>query len=278
VAAVRSVDSCSSQWKSTPGVKQPLNEVRMHADEFKGRVALVTGGARGIGRACCLRLAAGGAAVALNYRRDDAAAHATRRLILEHGGLCELFRADVGDEAPFRTAVAEVTERLGPIELLVANAGTTKARGHEELSLGTWRETLRVNLDGPFVAIQAVKEQMLLRRFGRIVCVSSIAAFRPRARQIDYAAAKAGVVALVRCFAEALAPSIHVNCVAPGLTDTEMLGELDSEKLPSRIAAIPLQRVARPEEIAETIAFLLSERASFITGQCITVSGGDVMT
>ena len=118
---------------------------------------------------------------------------------------------------------------------------------------------------------------MLARGFGRIVCVSSIGAFRPRARQIDYAAAKAGVVALVRCFAEALAPSIRVNCVAPGLTDTDMLGQLDTDKLPARIAAIPLKRVGRAEEIAETIAFLLSERASFITGQCISVSGGDVM-
>jgi 3-oxoacyl-[acyl-carrier protein] reductase len=250
----------------------------MHPSEFKGRVALVTGGGRGIGRACCLRLAAGGAGIALNYLRDEAAAHATRRLILERGGRCELFKADVGDESSFRAAVADATERLGPIELLVANAGTTKARGHDDLTLEIWRETLRVNLDGAFVAIQAVKDEMLVRGFGRIVSVSSIAAFRPRARQIDYAAAKAGVVALVRCFADALAPSVRVNCVAPGLTETDMLGALDADKLPSRIAAIPLQRVARPEEIAETIAFLLSERASFITGQCITVSGGDVMT
>jgi 3-oxoacyl-[acyl-carrier protein] reductase len=245
--------------------------------EFQGKVALVTGGGRGIGRAACLRLAAGGAAIALNYRSDDGAADETKRLIEERGGRCELVKADVGDESVFRAAIEEARAKLGPIGLLVANAGTTKAMSHEDLTLEIWRETLRVNLDGPFVAIRAVKDEMLAQGFGRIVCVSSIAALRPRARQIDYAAAKAGVIALTRCFAEALAPSVRVNCVAPGLTDTDMLGQLDADKLPGRVAAIPLRRVGRPEEIAETIGFLLSERASYLTGQCLSVSGGDVM-
>jgi 3-oxoacyl-[acyl-carrier protein] reductase len=245
--------------------------------EFQGKVALVTGGGRGIGRAACLRLAAGGAAIALNYRSDDGAADETKRLIEERGGRCELVKADVGDESVFRAAIEEARAKLGPIGLLVANAGTTKAMSHEDLTLEIWRETLRVNLDGPFVAIRAVKDEMLAQGFGRIVCVSSIAALRPRARQIDYAAAKAGVIALTRCFAEALAPSVRVNCVAPGLTETDMLGQLDADKLPGRVAAIPLRRVGRPEEIAETIGFLLSERASYLTGQCLSVSGGDVM-
>jgi NAD(P)-dependent dehydrogenase (short-subunit alcohol dehydrogenase family) len=249
----------------------------MDASEFDGQVALITGGGRGIGRACCLRLAAGGATIALNYRSDDAAARETQRLVEERGGSCNLFKADVGDEPAFRAALDKVRARLGQIGLLIANAGTTKAMSHEDLTVEIWRETLRVNLDGPFVAIRAVKDEMLARGSGSIVCVSSIAALRPRARQIDYAAAKAGVIALTRCFADALAPSVRVNCVAPGLTETDMLGQLDADKLPGRIAAIPLQRIGRPEEVAETIAFLLSERASYLTGQCITVSGGDVM-
>ncbi|HVL70490.1 MAG TPA: SDR family NAD(P)-dependent oxidoreductase, partial [Beijerinckiaceae bacterium] len=186
--------------------------------DFSGRVALVTGGARGIGRACCLRLAAGGAAVALNYRTSEAAAQETRRMIRDAGGRCETFQADVADEDDFGACVAAVRESLGPIDLLVANAGTTKAMGHEDLTYAAWRDTMRNNLDAAYVAIAAVKDEMLARRFGRIVCISSIAAFRPRSRQIDYAAAKAGVVALVRCFAEALAPHVRVNCVAPGLT------------------------------------------------------------
>ncbi len=191
--------------------------------DFEGKVALVTGGARGIGRACCIRLAEGGAAVALNYRSSTEAANETRRLIVERGGTCELFQADVADEPAFRACIRSIRERLGFVDLLVANAGTTKAMGHEDLTYEIWRETMRNNLDGAFVAINAVKDDMLARGFGRIVCISSIAAFRPRARQIDYAAAKAGVVALVRCFAEALAPHVRVNCVAPGLTSTDML-------------------------------------------------------
>ncbi|MDP3256760.1 SDR family NAD(P)-dependent oxidoreductase [Bosea sp. (in: a-proteobacteria)] len=248
------------------------------APEFAGRVALVTGGARGIGRACCQRLAAGGAKIALNYAANHAAAAETKALIEAHGGVCELFPADVGDEAAFAGAVSAVRSRLGPISYFVANAGTTGALHHSDLTLDTFRETIRVNLDGVFIGIQQVKDDMLAHGHGSIVCLSSIAALRPRARQIDYAAAKAGVIALVRCFAEALAPAVRVNAVAPGLTETDMLGQLDQSLLPARVAAIPLKRYGQASEPAEAIAFLLSDRASFITGHTMVVSGGDVMT
>lgn len=245
--------------------------------EFADQVALVTGGARGIGRACCLRLSRGGARIALNYVSNEDAAQETQREVEALGGTCELFRADVGDEAALSAAVEAARERLGPISLLVANAGTTKPRDHSELTIGAWRETMRVNLDGAFLAVQQVKGDMLARGFGRIVCLSSIGALRPRARQIDYAAAKAGVIAMVRSFAEALAPSVRVNAVAPGLVETDMLDQLDQDILPGRIAATPLKRLGTAPEIAEAVAFLLSERSSFITGHTMLVSGGAVM-
>lgn len=247
------------------------------ASEFAGHVALVTGGARGIGRACCLRLAEGGAKIALNYAGNHAAAAEAKAMIEAGGGICELVRADVGDEADFAGAVGTAREKLGPISLLVANAGTTGPRDHSELTLDIWRETLRVNLDGAFVSIQQVKDDMLARGFGRIVCLSSIGAFRPRARQIDYVAAKAGVIGMMRCFAEALAPAVRVNAVAPGLTDTEMLTQLDQHILPGRIAETPLKRLGTAPEVAEAVAFLLSERSAFITGHTLVVSGGAVM-
>jgi len=245
--------------------------------EFAGRVALVTGGARGIGRACCLRLASGGAKIALNYAGNHAAASETKELIEAAGGVCSLFCADVGDEGAFAAAVEAARNQLGPISLLVANAGTTGPRDHSGLTLEIWRETMRVNLDGAFISIKHVKDDMLACGFGRIVCLSSIAALSPRARQIDYAAAKAGVLAMVRCFAEALAPAIRVNAVSPGLTETDMLGQLDQHILPGRIAATPLKRLGAPTDIAEAVAFLLSERSAFITGHNLVVSGGDVM-
>jgi NAD(P)-dependent dehydrogenase (short-subunit alcohol dehydrogenase family) len=148
---------------------------------------------------------------------------------------------------------------------------------HDELTLETWRETMRVNLDGAFISVKQVKDDMLARGFGRIVCLSSIAALSPRARQIDYAAAKAGVLAMMRCLALALGPAVRVNAVVPGLTDTDMVRQLDQDILPIRIAAMPMKRLGTPSDIAEAIAFLLSERSAFITGHTLIASGGEVM-
>lgn len=251
---------------------------RQETPDFAGQVALVTGGSRGIGKACAVLLASRGARVALNYVANDAAAEQARDEIEAGGGECRLYKADAGDPIRFKQAVAAVRSEMGPVSLLVANAGVTKPRDHTELTYEIWRETLRSNLDSAFLAISAVKDEMLTQGFGRIVCLSSIGALRPRPRQIDYCAAKAGVIGMLRCFAEALAPAVRVNGVAPGLIETDMLGQLDQQILPGRIEATPLKRLGAPSEIAEAVAFLLSERASFITGECIVVSGGAVMS
>jgi NAD(P)-dependent dehydrogenase (short-subunit alcohol dehydrogenase family) len=149
--------------------------------------------------------------------------------------------------------------------------------GHQELNYEQWKETIDVNLNGAFLMMFAVKDEMLERRFGRIVMVSSIAALRPRKMQIHYASAKAGVIALTQCCAEAFAPHVRVNCVAPGLTETEMAHVLPEPTIRQVVQETPLGRIGQPQEIAAVIRFLLSEESSFMTGQTVAASGGRVM-
>ena len=148
-------------------------------------------------------------------------------------------------------------------------------KGH---SLDLWRETIEVNLTGTYLAVFAVKDEMIERRFGRIVTLSSVAALRPRKMQIHYASAKAGVIAFTRCCAEAFAPhNVRINCVAPGLIDTEMAKVLPPEARQAVVEQTPLGRLGTPEEMAAVIRFLLSEESSFMTGHTLVASGGRIM-
>ncbi|MEW5980248.1 MAG: SDR family NAD(P)-dependent oxidoreductase [Acidobacteriota bacterium] len=249
----------------------------MRERDFVGKTALVTGGSRGIGLAISLRLASHGANVALSYlsRHQDALAAQDR--IEREGVRCLLLPGDVSDRQVVESWVAKTTQHLGPIGLLVANAGLHLLESHETLSWESWRKILSVNLDGAFLCIMAVKDQMLANRYGRIVCLSSLAALQPRALQIHYATSKAAVIALAKCWAQALAPHVRVNCIAPGLIETEMtesLGPIATERV---VTATPLARVGKPEEIADAAYFLLSDQSSFITGHTLVVSGGRVM-
>ncbi len=168
--------------------------------------------------------------------------------------------------------------QLGPIDYLVHNAGISNLQDHTTLSLDVWREMIDVNLTGTYLAVFAVKDEMIARRFGRIVTLSSVAALRPRQRQIHYATAKAGVIAFTRCCAEAFAPhNVRINGVAPGLIDTEMAGVLPPEVRQVVVNETPLNRLGTPDEVAALIRFLLSEESSFMTGQTVAVSGGRVM-
>ncbi len=246
--------------------------------EFAGRVALVTGGSRGIGRAAAVRLAREGADVALSYatRRREADEAVAEIEALGRRALCS--PCDVSRPGDVERLVAATRERLGPIDLLVHSGAVSNLRDHDELTYDVWRETIDVNLTGTYLVVFAVKDEMIARRFGRIVTLSSVAALRPRRRQIHYASAKAGVIALTRCCAEAFAPhNVRINCVAPGLIETEMLHVLPDEVIAKAVGETPLGRVGRPEEVASVIRFLLGDESAFLTGQTLDVSGGRVM-
>lgn len=250
----------------------------MNPREFEGRVALVTGGAKGIGRACCQRLAEAGAHVAVNYLSSEAAARETCRLIEAAGSKALAVRADVSSSEQVQSMVDQVSEALGPVDLLVNNAGIFYHVSHKESTLDLWNRTLDVNLTGPYLVTWAVKPGMIERGFGRMVNVTSIAALRARPQSIAYSVSKAGLIALTKGLAEALAPhNIRVNAVAPGLIDTEILDGVAQETLDRLVQATPIKRVGQPDEIAQLVLFLLSERSGFMTGQTLVADGGRVM-
>ena len=181
--------------------------------------------------------------------------------------------------APTRWPVwwRETRDELGPIDLLAHCGAISNIRDHSELSHEIWLETIDVNLNGAYLVVFAVKDAMIARGFGRIVLVSSVAALRPRKMQIHYASSKAGVIALTRCCGEAFAPhNVRINCVAPGLIETEMARVLPDAALYRVVGETPMGRIGQPEEIAAVIRFLLSEESSFMTGETISASGGRV--
>ena len=245
--------------------------------ELTGRTALVTGGSRGLGRACCKLLAEAGANVAVNFQKNADAAAETVALVNTAGATGLAVQADVAEQNDVEEMVATVTEQLGPIDLLVNNAGVFDFVSHDETTPEIWQRTLDVNLTGTYFTTWAVKEGMLERGFGRIVNVTSIGGLRARPMSIAYTVSKAGMIALTKSIAEAVAPNnIRVNAVAPGLMETDMTEINPPDQQKKLIEATPMQRIGRPEEVGEVVLFLLSERSSFMTGQTVVASGGRV--
>src|SRR5581483_6903548 len=203
----------------------------MSAD-FQDRVALVTGGSRGIGRAVALRLAGEGAHVALSYASRQAEAEATAAEIRGLGRKALAVRCNVADPAAVEDLARRTRAELGPIDFLAHCGAISNLADHTELTYDRWREMIDVNLNGAYLVVFAVKDEMIRRGFGRIVMISSNAALLPRKAQIHYASAKAGVMALTRCCADAFAAhNVRVNCVAPGLIDTEMMHVLPESRI-----------------------------------------------
>lgn len=248
----------------------------MTTGELAGRTALVTGGSRGIGRAICRILAREGADVAINYANDEAAAREAEALVVAEGVKCAVVKADVSEPEQVDAMVAQTERALGPIDLLVTSAGMVVPRLGTDVDFATWQRVMRVNLDGTFLPVMAVKGGMLERKYGRIVCIASIAALRPRPLQMPYGVSKAAVIAFARSCSEAFAPDVRINSIAPGLIETEMAAKLSPNARRAMIEGTPMKRIGEPEEIAEMALFLLSERASFTTGQCFVASGGRV--
>lgn len=239
------------------------------------KVALITGSSRGIGRAEAIKLAHDGYAVCINcVEREDKAQEAVEQLV---SGGCEAmwYKADVADAAAVKQMVTEVEKTLGAVTLLVNNAGIAKQCLFQDMTENYWKRIFDVNLNGAFNTIQAVLPHMLHEHSGCIINTSSIWGQHGASCEVAYSATKHAIIGLTRSLAQELAPTnIRVNCVAPGVIDTDMVQVLGTETLDALAEDTPVGRLGRPEDIAAVVSFLASDAASFITGQVITSDGG----
>jgi len=238
------------------------------------RVALVTGGTRGIGEAISIALKDKGYKVAASYAGNDAAAQA----FTEKTGIAS-YKWDVSDFEACKEGIAKVEAELGPVEILVNNAGITRDTTLHRMTLEQWTAVINTNLNSAFNMCRNVIEGMRARKFGRIVCISSINGQKGQFGQTNYSAAKAGEIGFVKALAqESAALGITVNAIAPGYVATEMVRAVPEDVLKKIIGNIPVGRLGEPEDIARCVAFLVADDASFITGSTLTANGGQYIT
>jgi 3-oxoacyl-[acyl-carrier protein] reductase len=244
----------------------------------RGRVAIVTGGGRGLGRAIATRLAQEGANLVICYRSNDSAAEETAVRVREAGVRCELFKGDVSSPGDVEALFKSVGNAFGRIDILINNAGITRDNLMMRMKEEEFDEVLRTNLKGTYLCTRAALRPMVRARWGRIVNVSSVVGLVGNAGQANYAASKAGIIGFTKSVAREVAQrGITVNAVAPGYVETELTGRLP-EKVKEQIRGqVPSGRFGEPEEVAEVVAFLVGEAAGYVSGQTIAVDGGMTM-
>ncbi len=242
------------------------------------RVALVTGASRGIGRAIALTLAEAGLSVGVNYANNDVAAKELAASIRDAGGSALAVGADVGDTEQVDAMFDAVHEELGPVVVLVNNAGITRDNLLLRMSPDSWDQILTTNLKSVFLCSKVALRDMLRAKWGRIVSIASVAGVAGNAGQANYAASKAGVIGLTKSLAKEVGSrGITVNAVAPGWIETDLTAALGEEASTRALESISLRRLGRPEEVASAVGYLASDAAGYITGQTIVVDGGMVV-
>lgn len=243
-----------------------------------GRIALVTGASRGIGRAIAIELASRGYRVALNYQSAEAAAEETLAVIRAAGGSAMAVRADVSDSTGVTELFETVMKEFGPVEVLVNNAGITRDNLLMRMKDEEWMAVLKTNLDSVYYCTKAALRSMIKGRFGRIVAISSVSSLVGNAGQTNYAAAKAGILGFIKSVAREVASrGVTANIVAPGYVSTDMTSVLPEEIRKGILSRIPVGRYGDPKDIAKAVAFLVSDDTSYITGQILAVDGGMTM-
>jgi acetoacetyl-CoA reductase len=252
----------------------PENNGNHFMTSLKGRVALVTGGAKGIGGATALALSYRGAAVAVNYRSSQAAATALSDQIRDMGGECLLVQGDVSNPTEARAVVQRVIDEWQRLDILVNNAGITRDKSLRKMADDEWADVIKVNLNGTFYVTSAALPIMVEQKFGRIINITSMSGQTGNFGQANYAASKGGIMSFTKNLALELARyNITANAISPGYTCTDMIASIPSHLMEQVKAKIPLGRLAMPEEMAKAVVFLAAD-ADYMTGQQLSINGG----